>query len=173
MLLLHAVTVAAVAAMLWMAMWQLGRFDAAGDRAQARSAVAVEEPSRPAVALASVSEPGPQLRREARDVRVGDRTIDVVCAQTVRDAEGFFAGLVLSEKDAAIAEKVLSEIRKRLGFLRDVGLAEERQHRVDQALHRVHWPPVRRASMWARVVGAEQLEGCVDEVELHRLCRPA
>jgi excinuclease ABC subunit A len=65
---------------------------------------------------------GARLRREARDVRVGGRTIDVVCAQTVRDADAFFAGLELSEKDAAIAEKVLREIRKRLGFLRDVGL---------------------------------------------------
>jgi excinuclease ABC subunit A len=65
---------------------------------------------------------GARLRREARDVRVGDRTIDVVCAQTVREADAFFANLELSEKDAAIADKVLREIRKRLGFLRDVGL---------------------------------------------------
>ena len=65
---------------------------------------------------------GARLRREARDVRVGGRTIDVVCALTVRDADQFFSALELSEKDAAIAEKVLREIRKRLGFLRDVGL---------------------------------------------------
>jgi excinuclease ABC subunit A len=65
---------------------------------------------------------GARLRREARDVQVGGRTIDVVCAQTVRDADTFFATLELSEKEAAIAEKVLREIRKRLGFLRDVGL---------------------------------------------------
>ena len=65
---------------------------------------------------------GARLRREARDVRVGGRTIDDVCGLTVRDAERFFDGLALSEKDAAIAEKVLREIRKRLGFLRDVGL---------------------------------------------------
>jgi excinuclease ABC subunit A len=65
---------------------------------------------------------GARLRREARDVRVGGRTIDVVCALTVREAEAFFAELELSEKDAAIADKVLREIRKRLGFLRDVGL---------------------------------------------------
>ena len=45
-----------------------------------------------------------------------------MCALTVRDADGFFAALQLSEKDAAIADKVLREIRKRLGFLRDVGL---------------------------------------------------
>ena len=65
---------------------------------------------------------GARLRREARDVQVGGRTIDVVCALTVRDADKFFAELALSEKETAIADKVLREIRKRLGFLRDVGL---------------------------------------------------
>ena len=65
---------------------------------------------------------GARLRREARDVRVGGRTIDVVCALTVREADAFFAALALSEKETAIADKVLREIRKRLGFLRDVGL---------------------------------------------------
>ena len=65
---------------------------------------------------------GARLRREARDVQVGGQTIDQVCALTVRDADRFFSELVLSEKDAAVAEKVMKEIRKRLGFLRDVGL---------------------------------------------------
>jgi excinuclease ABC subunit A len=65
---------------------------------------------------------GARLRREARDVQVGGRTIDVVCALTVRDADRFFADLGLSVKETAIADKVLREIRKRLGFLRDVGL---------------------------------------------------
>ena len=65
---------------------------------------------------------GARLRREARDVRVGGQTIDQVCALTVRDADRFFSELALSEKDAAVAEKVMKEIRKRLGFLRDVGL---------------------------------------------------
>ena len=65
---------------------------------------------------------GARLRREARDVQVGGRTIDAVCGFTVRDAARFFAELELTEKDAAIADKVLREIRKRLGFLRDVGL---------------------------------------------------
>jgi excinuclease ABC subunit A len=65
---------------------------------------------------------GARLRREARDVRVGGRTIDAVCGLTVRDAEQFFQSLSLSDKDAAVADKVLREILKRLGFLRDVGL---------------------------------------------------
>ncbi len=65
---------------------------------------------------------GTRLRREARDVRVGNLTIDRVSAQTVREAARFFDSLRLSEKDMAIVDKVLNEIRRRLGFLRDVGL---------------------------------------------------
>jgi excinuclease ABC subunit A len=65
---------------------------------------------------------GARLRREARDVRVGERTIDIVCGLTVKDADRFFETLALSEKDTVVADKVLREIRKRLGFLRDVGL---------------------------------------------------
>ncbi|HKV99804.1 MAG TPA: excinuclease ABC subunit UvrA [Vicinamibacterales bacterium] len=65
---------------------------------------------------------GTRLRREARDVRVGDRTIDVACALTVKDAAVFFDGLQLTEKEAVVAGKILREIRRRLGFLTDVGL---------------------------------------------------
>jgi excinuclease ABC subunit A len=65
---------------------------------------------------------GARLRREARDVRVGSRTIDVVSALTVREAQRFFTELQLSEKETVVAEKVLKEIRRRLSFLSDVGL---------------------------------------------------
>ena len=65
---------------------------------------------------------GSRLRREARDVVVGGRSIDAVCALTVREAHRFFDTLRLEERDAAIAGKVLTEIRRRLGFLVDVGL---------------------------------------------------
>ncbi|HEY3092859.1 MAG TPA: excinuclease ABC subunit UvrA, partial [Vicinamibacterales bacterium] len=65
---------------------------------------------------------GARLRREARDVRVGGRTIDAVSALTVREAQQFFTDLQLTEKESAVAEKVLREIRRRLSFLGDVGL---------------------------------------------------
>jgi excinuclease ABC subunit A len=65
---------------------------------------------------------GTRLRRDARDVRVGGETNDAVCALTVKDAAAFFERLSLSEHDAAVAEKILQEIRRRLGFLTDVGL---------------------------------------------------
>jgi excinuclease ABC subunit A len=65
---------------------------------------------------------GARLRREARDVRVGGRTIDAVSALTVREAQQFFVDLQLTDKEAAVADKVLREIRRRLSFLADVGL---------------------------------------------------
>jgi excinuclease ABC subunit A len=65
---------------------------------------------------------GTRLRREARDVRVGGLTIDRASAQTVSQAQQFFGGLTLGEQDAAIADKVLREITRRLQFLADVGL---------------------------------------------------
>jgi excinuclease ABC subunit A len=65
---------------------------------------------------------GARLRREARAVRVAGRTIDQVSALTVREAQHYFDELGLSEKESAVAEKILKEIRRRLAFLRDVGL---------------------------------------------------
>jgi len=65
---------------------------------------------------------GARLRAEARDVRVAGRTIDEVSAQTVQQAQAFFSGLQLTEKEQTIAEKVLKEIQRRLSFLSDVGL---------------------------------------------------
>jgi excinuclease ABC subunit A len=65
---------------------------------------------------------GARLRREARDVKVGGRTIDQVSSDTVREAARFFSSIEFTEKELAIGSKVLQEILKRLRFLSDVGL---------------------------------------------------
>ena len=65
---------------------------------------------------------GGRLRQEARDVRVGGETLPDVCALSIKRAERFFDSLELSTEQAAIADKVLFEIRRRLKFLVDVGL---------------------------------------------------
>ncbi len=65
---------------------------------------------------------GARLRRAARDVLLGGQTIDAVSALTVKEAQRFFADLILTQKDAEVAGKVLNEIRRRLKFLGDVGL---------------------------------------------------
>jgi excinuclease ABC subunit A len=65
---------------------------------------------------------GGRLRQEARDVRVGGRTLPEVSRLPVKDSAAFFEALSLSAEQSAIADKVLFEIRRRLRFLVDVGL---------------------------------------------------
>jgi excinuclease ABC subunit A len=65
---------------------------------------------------------GSRLRQEARDVRVGDRTLPEVSALSIKDAAAFFEALELSPEQAAISDRVLFEIRRRLKFLVEVGL---------------------------------------------------
>jgi excinuclease ABC subunit A len=65
---------------------------------------------------------GGRLRQEARDVRVGARTLPEVCALSIKEAAAFFDSLELSTEQSAIADRVLYEVRRRLRFLVDVGL---------------------------------------------------
>jgi len=65
---------------------------------------------------------GQRLRPEVLSVFVGGLHIAAVAALGVRDARAWFTALKLEGKDAVIAEKVLKEIKERLGFLDDVGL---------------------------------------------------
>lgn len=65
---------------------------------------------------------GGRLRQEARDVKVGDRTLPDVCALSIKDGAVFFESLKLSTEQGAIAERILFEIRRRLRFLVEVGL---------------------------------------------------
>ncbi len=65
---------------------------------------------------------GQRLKPEVLAVSVGGLNIAQITAQSVREARAWFADLRLEGKDAVIAEKVLKEIRERLGFLDDVGL---------------------------------------------------
>src|SRR6478672_11915460 len=65
---------------------------------------------------------GGRLRQEARDVRVGDRTLPDVCSMSIKDADAFFSALELSTEQMAIAERILFEVRRRLRFMVEVGL---------------------------------------------------
>jgi excinuclease ABC subunit A len=65
---------------------------------------------------------GGRLRQEARDVRVGGRTLPEICALSIKDSAAFFDTLELSTEQAAISERVLFEVRRRLRFMVDVGL---------------------------------------------------
>ena len=65
---------------------------------------------------------GTRLRPDARGVQVAGRTIDEICTLTVGEAGEFFDGLALSESERTVADRLVREIRRRLSFLRDVGL---------------------------------------------------
>ena len=65
---------------------------------------------------------GTRLRREARHVWVGEKTLPAVTGLPVGDACDYFGDLHLTGRRGEIAEKILKEIRERLQFLVNVGL---------------------------------------------------
>ena len=65
---------------------------------------------------------GSRLRREARNVFVGDKTIHACTSMPVEDAHNYFSEFQMDGHKGEIAEKVLKEIRDRLQFLVNVGL---------------------------------------------------
>ncbi|MFZ5958197.1 excinuclease ABC subunit UvrA [Pseudomonas knackmussii] len=65
---------------------------------------------------------GTRLRREARHVWVGDKTLPAVTSMPVGAACDYAEGLTLTGRRGEIAAKILKEIRERLQFLVNVGL---------------------------------------------------
>lgn len=65
---------------------------------------------------------GGRLRPEARYVKVGGKTIMELVSMPVGELLQWFNSLQLGETDAAIASRILIEIRNRLTFLDEVGL---------------------------------------------------
>ncbi len=65
---------------------------------------------------------GGRLRREARAVKIGGKSLPEVCSQSIKEATQFFGELQLGKEQQAISDRVLSEVKQRLKFLVDVGL---------------------------------------------------
>ncbi len=65
---------------------------------------------------------GTRLRREARHVWVGDKTLPAVTGLPIGDATDYFGSLTLTGRRGEIADKILKEICERLQFLVNVGL---------------------------------------------------
>jgi excinuclease ABC subunit A len=65
---------------------------------------------------------GRRLKPEALSVTVAGRPIDKVVELQLKEAEGFFETIALTEREEAIAGKILKEVRDRLGFLNSVGV---------------------------------------------------
>ena len=65
---------------------------------------------------------GERLKKESLSVTVGGLNIAQLCHMSVTKALEFFDNLVLSERDKIIGERIIKEIKDRLGFLNSVGL---------------------------------------------------
>ena len=65
---------------------------------------------------------GARLRKEARYVQVGERTLYEISRLPLRDCRDYFNNLKLQGHRAQVAEKILKEITARLEFLINVGL---------------------------------------------------
>ena len=66
---------------------------------------------------------GKRLKKEALSVYSGGKNIAELCDLSVEDLFAFFDQLQLTHTEHLIADVILKEIRARLGFLRNVGLA--------------------------------------------------
>lgn len=65
---------------------------------------------------------GSRLRKEARHIFVGRKTLHQINQMALKDAANFFAGLEFSGQKQAVAEKIVKEISDRVSFLNNVGL---------------------------------------------------
>jgi excinuclease ABC subunit A len=65
---------------------------------------------------------GARLRPESLSVKVAKQSIAEVTHLSVRAAADFFSSLKFTERELVIAQRILKEIRERLGFLVNVGL---------------------------------------------------
>jgi len=65
---------------------------------------------------------GKRLRDEYLAVTVGDKNISALTDLSVKDALAFFKEIKLSKQESFIGERIIKEIRERLGFLGSVGL---------------------------------------------------
>ncbi len=65
---------------------------------------------------------GTRLRRESRNVKVGDKSLHEISAMALKEASRWFANVKLSKQKMAIAERIIIEISARLQFLNNVGL---------------------------------------------------
>lgn len=66
---------------------------------------------------------GDRLKKEVLAVTVGGVNISDLCKKSVVEAMDFFNNLKLTDRESMIGERIIKEIKDRLGFLKSVGLS--------------------------------------------------
>lgn len=77
---------------------------------------------------------GTRLRKDAQYVKIADQSITDVVLMPVSEAQRFFDELTLPDGEAAVAERLLLEVRNRLGYLTRVGLGYLTLNRLSNTL---------------------------------------
>jgi excinuclease ABC subunit A len=77
---------------------------------------------------------GSRLRKEARYVKINGRSIQELVDLSIDDLGAFFLNIELSEFEATIAKRLLTEIRNRISYLQKVGLGYLTLNRVSSSL---------------------------------------
>jgi len=77
---------------------------------------------------------GTRLKKEAGYVKVGEQSIQELVLLPINELTEFFSNLQLSDYEAKVAERILTEIKNRLDFLNDVGLGYLSLNRLSSSL---------------------------------------
>ena len=77
---------------------------------------------------------GKRLRQEANYVKINGKSITDLVSMPISELQKFFDNIKLSESETSIAERLLIEIRNRIGFLTEVGLGYLTLNRASNTL---------------------------------------
>lgn len=77
---------------------------------------------------------GKRLRQEANYVKINGKSITDLATMPISELQKFFNDIKLLESETAIAERLLVEIRNRIGFLMEVGLGYLTLNRASNTL---------------------------------------
>lgn len=77
---------------------------------------------------------GSRLRKDAGYVKISGKSIIDISLMSIAEVTTFFGSIELPANDAIIAQRLLTEIRNRLGFLEKVGLGYLTLHRLANTL---------------------------------------
>ena len=77
---------------------------------------------------------GKRLRQEANYVKINGKSITDLATMPISELQKFFNDIKLSESETSIAERLLVEIRNRIGFLMEVGLGYLTLNRASNTL---------------------------------------
>lgn len=77
---------------------------------------------------------GTRLRKDANYVKINGKSVTDLVLMPVEDAFAFFSDLQLSDYDHQVADRLLTEIKNRLGFLNNVGLPYLTLNRLSNSL---------------------------------------